>query len=217
MFELINEKITAEKIDHLAHFDVANMIVVTRAQGKSSPALREFALSKFLEHNAVQMNYDNIRNFRICVENKSYNPDEAVRDAQLEQVVDAIGKFDTKSQRLNCEQILGLLEFPETEKRNALIDAKIASIVPEDMVRDHKIELIKTYMGSSSGDDRSRVFIEKIANGLVQDTEEFSRLTLTDMYALDIAISQSRHHKTCWVRQNLAPLIQEKLDSPTMW
>ena len=49
---------------------------------------------------------------------------------------------------------MGLLEFPETEKRNALIDAKMDSLVPEDMLRDHKIELIKTYMGSPGGPER---------------------------------------------------------------
>lgn len=89
----------------------------------------------------------------------------------LDKIIDKLRDYNPSSQGVISQILLAVSEFPQSEKRDLLLQDLLAKFDPVKINADKSTELIRFYMRSSPGDQLRQQIIEKLCRTNFMENE----------------------------------------------
>jgi hypothetical protein len=122
IFELFENKIKGQEIEKVINREkvIYDFIHNAKVFGNLMPYSLELAINIFLTSKNFTPNYQVIQDARNCILRRS-KTEKTKPDEMLDKIIDKLKDFNPSSQGVISQMLLAVSEFPQSEKRDLLL------------------------------------------------------------------------------------------------
>lgn len=122
IFELFENKIKGQEIEKVINREkvIYDFIHIAKVFGNLMPYSLELATNIFLTSKNFTPNYQVIQDAKNCILRRS-KTEKTKPDEMLDKIIDKLKDFNPSSQGVISQMLLAVSEFPQSEKRDLLL------------------------------------------------------------------------------------------------